>query len=428
MTRDSSLTRRRFLLAAGATAAVAGCSETTPFSEEPPERISLHQLPEVPEDSEPVVVDDLPVDIESGKLRRARTRVTDLLETVPIPFGPEAVPNGYVRGELVEAAENATGHLDRARSSSTRLSALRSLHHARTEARYAAEGWAFVERDRTEEELRAERRETVTEGREFRSAYEYLGDDPVRAVVVHAAVNRNLQRVLDARRHSLSRDSGPLLTVAEWGEAAESVRTDLGDGRYLYERFSASLPPDVGTIEPTLNAAADSLTAELERRRDELPSEPTDSDGELAGRIRSRLRGRADSGARNVSDAGGPARTVLAATETLTDFLAYDRIDSRIKDGERFAAETGEDVRAARSAAIEAIQRALAESVRPTLVRGILADAARQVSYADTELSRYRRSVRPSRLNDSLRRYAAATARARSVPTVCQQVVETLEA
>lgn len=426
MIGDSSPTRRRFLLATGTTAALAGCSEAS-FRDESPQRIPLHELPDVSEreNSQPVVANDIPVDIERGWLTQTATRVTGLLDSLPMPLGPEDVPNGYLRQELTQAAEAATGHLNEARSANTRLSALESLHHARTKARYAREGWAFVEQGRTKADLRTERREIVAEAEAFRSRYEYFGEDPVRAVVVHAYLRQNLQSVLDARDPDTGGESGQLLPVAKWGEHAESARTYLDDSRYLYDRFRSFIPSNVGTVESLLDAAAESLTAELRRRRDELPPESAESSDEFAGRIQLRFRRHADSSAQNVP-ASGPARTVLAATEGLTDCLAYDRVRNQIEDGERFGVETGADVRTVRSEAIEAIQTALEESPRPELARGILADAATLVTYADDELARYRNSVRSTRLDDSIRRYITATMRARSVPTACQQVLEEL--
>ena len=118
---------------------------------------------------------------------------------------------------------------------------------------------------------------------------------------------------------------------------------------------------------------------------------------------------------------------MLAATDALVGFLAYDRLQSRIDDGDRFRVETGEDVRAMRSAALEAIRTGLEESSRPALVRSVLADAAWRVLHADDELARHHSNVRPRGLHDSIRRYVTATVRAKSVPTACEQVVDALE-
>jgi hypothetical protein len=424
----SSATRRGFLLSAGA-AALAGCSELGGRSDGPAEEIPLTQLPDVPdpEESEPIVADDVPVDIERERLAERAGRATDLLGELPMPIGPEDIPNGYVRGELVDAAEGATDRLDAARSARTRLSALQSLRRARSEARYAAAGWAFVEGGLTEAELRSEHRETVAEANAFRSEHEYIGEDPVRAVVVHAHVEETIRRLLDSRAPSPYGDTGALLTVAEWGEHAESARAGLEDGRYLYDRFGDSLPSDAGSLASTFEGAAGSLTETLGRRLEELSAPPEETDGRLRTRLRERLHSDAESAAESAREADTPARTVLGSVGAFVDLLAYDRINGRIEDGEDFGVETGDDVRTTRSEALEAIRAGLKESPRPALVRSVLADAAWLVVHADDELARRRRSVRPANLNGTIRRYVTATARARSAPAACREVVNALD-
>lgn len=424
-------TRRGLLLSAGtgAAAALSGCSDLDARSDETTDRIPLTRLPEVPdpEESEPVLAEDLPVDVERDRLAETADRVTDLLGGLPMPLGPEDVPNGYVRGELVDAAERASDRLDAARSAKTRLSALQSLRRARGEARYAAAGWRFVEEGLTEAELRAERRETANGARAFRSAHEYVGEDPVRAVVVHAHVEGTVRRLLDSRAPSPHGDRGALLTVAEWGEHAESARARLGDSRYLYDRFEGSLPSDAGTLGSTFETAATSLTETLGERLEELPSGPEERGDGLAQRLRYRLRDDAESAVKYAREADTPARTVMESVDALVGHLAYDRISGRVEDGERFRVETGEDVRRVRSEALSAVRTGLEESPRPALVRGVLADAAWLVVHADDELARYRSGVRPARLDSPIRRYVTATARARSAPAACREVVDALE-
>lgn len=426
MTGPESPTRRAFLLAAG-TAALAGCSELGARSDDDGE-IPPTRLPDVPDegDSEPIVVDDVPVAIEREHLDEAAARAEALLGTVPIPLGPAEVPNGHVREELLTAADAATDRLDDARSAATRLSAMRSLRRARAEARYAAAGWAFVANGRTEAELRGERRGTARDAERFRSNHEYVGDDPVRAAVVHATVEGTIRRVVEDRGPSTGAAPGALLRVAEWGGHAESGRASLDDSRYLYDRFGASLPDDAASVAPTLEAAAESLTEDLRARRESLPPEPTASSGDPVDRLRYRLRRDAESHARNAPD-GPPASTVVDATAALAARLAYDRLLDRIDDGERFRAESGADVRERRAAALASIRTALEGSPSPDLARKPLASAARLVTYGDDELARYRRSVRPARLDSPIRRYVTATLRARSVPAACERVLEALE-
>lgn len=424
---DRPTTRRGFLIAAG-TAALAGCSALGSDSDTP-EEIRATALPDVPEDPDPVLAEDIPVSIERETLRDASTRVNDLLATLPLPMGPTDVPNGHVRERLVEAAEGATRRVDDARTAGTRLAALESLRAARADARYAAAGWAFVEHGRSRAELRAEHQSAVGAAGDLDADRDYRGDDPVRAVVVHARVERSLGAVLGGGDPSVHHAPGTLLNAAEWGEEAEGVRARVEDTRYLYDRYTSSLAADAAPVEATFASAAAALTTALRQRRDELPPEPTDSDRTLARRIRRGLRRNAESTARNAAESGGPASTVLRALEGLTVFGAYDRIRARSEDddGEGLRATEGADVRRARSAAVDAISAALRERDRPELARPVLADAARFVAAADRELARIRRDVRPRRLDDPVSQYVAAGARARSVPAACERVVRALE-
>ncbi len=428
MTGDTPATRRGFLAAAG-TALFAGCSEFDSLGDDSGESVFSHELPEVTDDgeAEPVLAEAIPVAIERSKLDDATRRVGELLETLPMPFGPESVPNGHVRERLLDAASDATARVEDARTAGTRFSALRSLREARTRARYASAGWGFAERGVTQSDLAAEHRRTLDEARELRASHEYLGTDPVRAALVHARVERNFVRLFESRKPSGRVEHGTLLGVAEWGEHAEEATALVGDTRYLYGQFTASLPSDAGTVEKRLATAADRLVQDLRSRREDLPPEQTADDRDIAWWLRYRRRDAAASSAERVADATGPASAVLAATEGLTDFLAYDRIRDRIDDDEEFGVREAAEVRAVRSQAVEAIRTALDESLRPELVRPVLADAASRVAFADEALARYRGEVRLARLDDPLRRYYTATVRARSAPSACRRVLDALE-
>lgn len=421
-----STTRRAFVAAAGA-AALAGCSDAGSGGQSD-EEIPPTELPDVPDEGEavPVVGDDLPVDIERDHLAEAAGRVTELLEPLPLPLGPEAVPNGVVSGELATAAAEARSGVETARSSPTRLSALASLRRARTEARFAAEGWAFVEDDRTAAALREELAAAADEAEAFRANREYVGDDPVRAAVVHARIERYLDRAADRGGPSAVERSNDLLTVAEWGDHAESAQAHLSDARYLDDRFTASLSSsrDLG---PTFADAADALRETLRERRRELPSPPTDGgDRDLAVDIQYRLRSDADDAVDRVLDADRPATAVLGAVEGLVDVLAYGRIRRRADEEGDLRPQDGADVRRVRSAALEAVPAALETAPRPALGREILSEVAERLTFADDELRRTRRAVRPAALDDAVRRYLAATARARSVPEATERVAATL--
>ena len=426
--RDGSSTRRGFLVAIGATL-LAGCSELDQFSDASSELISSHRLPNAVEDgdAEPIVVDTVPVDIERDRLTETGQRVSALLGTLPVPFGPGDIPNGHIRRQLVNAANDASTHVENARTAQNRLLAFQSLRQARKDARYAAAGWAFVERDLTEETVRTEHQQAVSTAQSFQADHEYVGTDPIDAALVHARIEQNLDAVLIEQSPPSYGNSGPLLTVAEWGEQAESATALVADSRYLYDRFTSSLPTDAGTVEATLRTTVETVVGDLRNRREELPAEPTEDDHELVWRLRYRLHDAAESSVAHRTRTNGPASALLTATKGLTNFLAYDRLRKRINDGEEFSVEGASTVRERRSQALEAIQTALNRSPRPALARPLLADEATTIAFADEELSRYCGDVGLARLNDPVRRYIAATMRARSVPTANQQVLNALE-
>jgi hypothetical protein len=426
VTRDGSSTRRGFLAVAGGTF-LAGCGGLGDVAGGSDASISSYRLPDVTDDgeSEPIVVETVPVEIDQEQLDERMRRVTDLLETVPVPLGPERIPNGVIRQRLLDAAADATTSSQDARTAQTRLSALHALRRARERARYAAAGWAYVEHDRTMETLQTERRRAVEDARSLQSDLEYLGRDLVRAALVYARLERNLQLVLTDRSPRIH-ESSPLLTVAEWGEHAESARALTDDTRYLSDRYSTGLPDDARPVKDALATAADTLAERLQNRRAALPPEPTEGDERFEWRLRYRLRDAADSSARRVTETVGPARGVVTAVEGFADFSAYERVRSRIADGETFRVESAADVHERRRQAVRAVRTALERSPRPELARPVLADAAATISYADEELDRYHGEVRAGRLDDPIRHYVTAAARARSVPTACRHVSETL--
>lgn len=425
---ESSATRRGLLTAAGATL-LAGCSGLGGSSNDESEPISAFRLQEIVpnSESEPIVADSRPVAIERDRLTAATRRVSELVDELPVPFGPESVPNGYIRQQLTDAATDATDSVTAARNAGSRLVALDRLRRARADARFAAAGWAFVESGVTEAELQAAHREIVADAESARADIEYLGTDPVAAALVYALPETSLDSVLDDRRQPPHGESNQLLTVAEWGKRVESARAHVDDAQYLSEQYQLSLPDGTVSVEASLSAAVETLTDDLRSRREDLPPEPTDDDNHLLWRLRYNLRDSAAYSLEGVTDAPGPASGLLAATEGLTDQLAHDRLQDSIDDGATFGATEATAVQDRRTQAVDAIRTALEASPRPALARPILADAAQSVSFADERLREYDGDVRPERLDDQLFQYISARLRARSVATACQQTLDALD-
>lgn len=418
-------TTRRGLLATTGAALVAGCTGSDTIDEQ--QTISAVRLSRiVAEEPELVVASDRPVDIERSELTASAQRVQSLLATLPLPFGPESVPNGQIRQRLTDAARDATDRVAEARTAPTRLKAFDSLRRARSRARFAAAGWAFVDDDLTATALETELDTTVSAAESIRSDYRYLGSDPVAAALVHGLIEQSLDDIIDHTDPGRG-ETSQLLTVAEWGEQAEAAQSHLDAVEHLSARFEASLPADVGSVEASLSAAVETLTAELDERKAALPSEPTADENRLRGQLQDRLWDDAAESVDRIPHAPGPASGVIAATDGVAALLAYDRFTDLVNDGEAFDINGVAAVRSTRNTAVDAITTALEESPRSDLARPILAETARSVQFADHALGRISRDVRPARLHDPLTRYRAATLRARSVPTACQRTIDALE-
>lgn len=430
MSPEDTATRRGFLAAAvGGGALLAGCAELGDGGDEP-DPISSTRLSEVVGPggtAAPVVVDSLPVDIERERLRRGVQRVDDLTATLPMPLGPEEIPNGYVRERLADAAADAADRTESARTAGSRLRALEELRRARGRAGYAAAGWGRIEGEADATELRNRAADANLRARSTLAETEYRGEDPVRAARVYAYVERTLERVASDGDSRVNFEAGSVLAVAERGERAESNEAAVADGRYLLDRYRSSLSSPADLSE-RLSAAASALSKTVDRRHSELPPEPTSTEWDSTKQFRYRLRTDADSSADAVADAERPATTVLSAAGALTDIAAHGRVVERIDGGEAFTVETAAELREIRTTAIEALESALAESRRPELARPMLADAAATVGFADERLSGYSGAVRPRRLDGPVQQYVTATARARSVPAACETVLEELAA
>lgn len=425
-TERGQMTRRGLLALAG-TSVLAGCNGLAGLGGGQEPTIRAYDLPDIDpdEDPEPAVPESVPVEIAPNHFDAAWNRVTTLLAELPMPLGPEDIPNGYIRKQLSDAATGATTGLNGARDAQTELVALDSIRRARTEARYAATGWAVADQDLSVGPIQREYRQAVSEADSTRNTHEYVGTDLVRAALVHARIENTLERVIDSRVPS--QDGNQLLYIAEWGETAESAQAYLDDARHLDEQFTASLPDDASTVKKTLTEAAETLLADVRSRRSGLPPEPTADEWGIRERVIGDLRREADGGVTRVVDANGPASAVIDANRRLTQFQALDRLQARIDDGELSRPQSAEAVREIRSTAYDALKAALEESPAPELTRTAVTSAAWRVASTDWELARYEGEVTVSRLDTNIADYIIATAIGRAAPEVSRQTVETLE-
>lgn len=423
---ETSLTRRGLLAVVG-TSAVAGCSGLDGLTGGQQDTIRAYDLPDIDEESalEPSVQPSVPVEIEESYLKTALGRTSSLLESLPLPLGPEHIPNGHIRTDLTDAAAAATDSVDEARSADTLFAALRALRYARKRARYAAAGWAFVDEGLTVDDARRAYRRSATDARSRRETHTYVGSDPVRAVLVHARIERALELASDGPDVHASRDRSGLLTVAAWGDEAESARALVADARHLDARFTASLPDDAETLEGPIRNAGERLLADIRSRQSALPPEPTAEEWSVEERVLDDLRRAATGGTQRIADAPGPATATVDANGRLASVLALQQIRPRLEADEQ-QVERAADIRSLRTNAYDELQRALRESPAPELARTVVTDAAGRVASADWELSRVRGETPVSRFDDITAGYLVATALARATPDACRNTVEVL--
>jgi len=420
------LTRRGVLAMAGA-GVVSGCSGLDGLGGSDDATIDAYNLPERQRDDEreSPVPPSVSVDIAASHVEAARERVRSLLATLPTPFGPDEIPNGHIRKRLTDSASDASDGLDDARTARTGLMALRSLRRARERARYAAAGWGFVDRGLTATELRDKHEQTVSAAMTAQQDHEYVGTDPVRAALVHARIERQLERA--SEMDVTPREESALLSVAEWGETAESAQAYLSDARHMQTQFAASLPVDAGKVGRTLTDAAETLLGDVRNRQADLPPESTADDRTPGQMVFNDLRWRAESGISRRSDAIGPASAVIDANSRLARFRALDRIQTRREAGELTRPTDAATVRSTRQTAFDALKAALESGSHPELVRTVVVDAAHQVMAADRELTHHRGEISASNIDSSIAGYWHATALARAAPAAAQQTVSALE-
>lgn len=420
---------RRALLAAVGVSALSGCSTLGSLTGDDTQTIHSYDLRQIDPDEEfqSPVPESIPVEIDLASLRESRKRAVTLLSTLPIPLGADDIPNGHVREHLADEAATATARLDDARTARTPFLALERLGNARESARFAATGWAVADDGLDESTILDEHRSTVLEAREARGAYEYLGDDLVRAVAVHSRIESSLARAATSEIRSDGDSENKLLKIAEWGETTEEARRTLEDAQHLSAQFEQSLPEDAGSVEERITRAAETLFEMVQSNGSDLGSEPTTDERGVPEQLIEELRGQMRRRPERVARATGPASAVTDAVDWLTRYRAFDWATQRIEAGEIGTAESAEQIKSLRERAYDAISKARQESPAPPLARRVLHDAGWRVVAADRKIAEHRGEIPVRRLHDEISDYFVAIALARSVPETCRTVVTALE-
>lgn len=429
--------RRGFLRTVGTAALVgsAGCGAIV-GGDDGATTIPAGELRSIVGEGSPSIAETIPVDVEPSFLRESAEAVRSILRTVPTPFTAAEIPNGVVRREVSSMVDRARSYLHGAEEAPSPYVAMRRLRWARGSARSAAAAWGAIDAGLTRGQVANRGPPVLDELEAFDERWTYVGEEPVRAALVHSVLER---WVLGARnRATIGRDRSQHepetpLTIGELADDIGQARAALDQCEYVFERFAGSLAEDRDLLQ-SLQLAGGMLADAVRDHRRELPdvADPAELVDRDVSAVALDALDLIYAEAQQLEDAeharaeGRPARAVVLAQPVLARFRALESLRSRIADGESFAIEGAADVRAVRADALEAIRSARSATTVPILTDWALADLTGQLQRADDDLADSEGSVQVDFLEFTVSQYVYVDAIARGLPEASAQVASAL--
>jgi hypothetical protein len=423
---------RRGALAALLTG-VAGCGGRARLGDDDPtaDAAALRRAASGPV---PSVPDRIPVGVGDDHLAASERRARTLLDAVPDPLDADAIPNGAIRERVQGAVEGAGANLADAASAGSPVARLTALAAARADARFAAAAWGAVDAGLTQEDAAAGAADVRAARRRLRERWRYVGDDPVAAAVVHAAVERRLNRAgaVDSPRARRYREGNPL-GVGEVAEGVERGRVAVADAGHLYDRLLATTEGSTDR-RPRLVSARRRLREAFETARADVdtgdPEGPWTADGAdvptVAERALENLFRPMDPRHDDGWQEDDPALAVVQAHGAFVALGAFRSLRARVRDGDVAAVRSADDVATHRTAAVEAIRATDRAPGVAALTRGPLADLARRVGNADAGLQDGEGLVPVGALVHDVASYLRVAAEARALPAASERVAAAL--
>ncbi|WP_128478777.1 hypothetical protein [Halorussus pelagicus] len=442
-TADAGRATRRGFLALAGTATLAGCNgvgDIGVFSgeDESPE-IEGEALSDALSTVPPTVPERIPITVEQSQLDETTAAVRDRLEPVPTPFDTTEIPNGAIRNEISKMHEEATGALDDAASAPSPVEAMESLREARESARALAAAWEAIDAGLALADVRERIPRTRDAIETFRGRWRYVGDEPIRAVLVHGKIEELVAfagRRIGSAGERYGRGLENPIRVGECAGALEGARAALADAEYLYDRYESSLA-DPRPIRSEMTAVGESLVRTLEDRLAALPDgnlrEPSsfverDIEGTPVATALGELYRELDyaDGLEDEQATGQRAQVVLSVYETLVSARGFESLRERVANGDHATIKSASDVRQIRESAIEAFEDALASSGNSNLGQYVLSEEVGTFEYADRKLGEYDedRDISADWLNEELGQYVAVGATARATPETSAGVAD----
>ena len=429
-------TTRRGVLALAGGVALAGCGDLRVPGTGPPE-LDGDAVGAVAAMADPHVPETFPVRLDPPTLAASIDRARALADQVPTPLSPEEVPNGVVRQRMERRVEHANAAVREATDAASMRESLADARSAREAAMSAAAAWHTTEGELTCEDVVAEADELREALSNLRGHVRYLGDDPVRATVVHAVLEEYVEGVASRieRSDGPSTETDGVLGVGELAGRHERARALLAHANRLHARFLDSLDTR-RNLGDRIAAAAESsvgeLRAEVEERslsRERDVSSYVGRDvgdtparwalDELAEELTWRTRQRDELG-------GQPASALVSATDGFAALAAFDAVRNRVAEGELYRVDDVGDVRARRRAAMDAIRVVREAPTEPSLVAEVVPEIAARVAYADERLPEYGETISADTLAPTVAEYVIAAEKARALPDATGTVADAL--
>ncbi len=442
---DGSVRTRREVLSLSGVAALAGLAgcggrirDRLPGGG--PATIDAAALSEATRGETPTIPETLPVDIEQSFVAGQRDVARAKLDATPAPFDEETVPNGVIRERLNDAYDHALKSIRDASGAPTASERLDHTTHARTAAHEVVAAWDAIESNLTADDLRASIPAVRDDVDAFEARWAPVGDDPVRAAVVHREIERGLRgarRWLSIPDGQLRAAAGQSLELADIAVDIERARADTAVGSYLFDRFRGRLDEPTDRTD-RLAAARGDLRSRIDRRAEPLPPDRVDDPTSLVDRdvgtttgvralaeLASDARRRIDDVA---ADDGDPrlASDVLSATATLTHLRAFTSLRDRIEGGDDAAVASAEDVGALRSEAIGAIETARDGDRAGLLTDALLPGFAGNIEWIDDRFDRGSGSVRVESVSFDAMRYVTVASLCRALPETAAEATGAL--
>lgn len=416
-------TTRRGALALAGAVALAGCGDLgLPGTGGP--TLDGSAVSAAVDGPDPRVPETFPVRLEEAELSGSRDRARGLLEDVPTPLGPDEVPNGVVRERMGREVDDANEQLSRVTDAESLREGFAAARSARESAMTASATWRATDGTLTRGDVEAETGGLRADLSDLRDRVRYVGDDPVRATVVHAALEELLRRAAShlERPDHRHRETDGVLGVGELAGRHEQVRALVGDAEHLYGRFLDSLD-ERRELGDRLERAATESTEELRSAaadrsiaRDREVSDYVDRDVEDTP-ARWALDDLADDLSFHLEEreavADRPARALVVAADGFAALGAFDAVRNDVSEGKLYEVEDAGDVRVRRRDAVTAIVSAGDSPAEPELVAEVLPRLGNEVAYGDERLSERDGEIEAESLARPVAQYVIAAEKAR---------------